>query len=61
MDKYEIIYSKRVMNELVKKGFFPVQTLPNPTNVKYKCWVFKNTTEFSEVLHTLLSSIGQKE
>lgn len=53
MEEYKIIYSLRVMRALVEKGFFPVQTMPNPKNVKYNCWVFKNSEKL-EALATQL-------
>ena len=44
--KTEIIYSLRVMEILVKMGYIPIATLPNPKNSKYNCWVFELTEAF---------------
>lgn len=48
--KFQIIYSLRVMKGLVSKGLFPVQTMPNPINSKFNCWVFEDTENFRREL-----------
>ena len=44
--KTEIVYSLKVMERLVKMGYLPIATLPNPKNTKYNCWVFEQSEEF---------------
>ena len=51
--KFQIIYSLRVMKQLVEWGFFPVKTMPNPVDTKYNCWIFEDTDEFRQRLSTL--------
>ena len=48
--EFQIIYSLRVMKGLVNKGIFPVQTMPNPINSKFNCWVFEDTDKFRKEL-----------
>ena len=56
-NKYQIIYSLKLMQSLVERGYFPVQTLPNPKDTRYKCWVFnKSQKGFTETFDQLLIS-----
>lgn len=50
----KIIYSLRIMLQLVERGFIPIEMMPNPKYPKYNCWVFKDTPEFEEVLSEVL-------
>lgn len=43
--KYYTCRRWRMLEWLMNRGFEPVQTLPDPTNVKYKIWLFDNTEE----------------
>lgn len=43
--KNKIIYSMRIMIQLVEAGFMPKGTIPNPKDVRYNCWVFELTPE----------------
>lgn len=35
-------------------GFRPVETLDNPVDNKYKCWVFERTAAFDSALDQVL-------
>lgn len=52
--KQEIIYSMRVMIQLVKMGHNPVSSFPNPKDPKYNCWVFEQSEEFQRDLEKIL-------
>ncbi len=56
-NEYQSVYSMKIMQNLVSQGFFPVKTLPNPLNSKYKYWVFKRSEEFDIVFTKLLTSL----
>lgn len=55
----EIIYSLRVMEQLVKLGHIPVATLPNPKNIKYNCWVFEQSEKFQRDLEIVLKGVSR--
>lgn len=57
--KQEIVYSLRVMEQLVKLGHIPVATLPNPKNARYNCWVFEQSEEFQRDLSRLLKGVSR--
>ena len=42
----KMIYSFRIKNLLELKGFKPILETINPTNDKYKCWMFEATPAF---------------
>lgn len=48
--KQKVIYSLKVVRQLLEMGFRPVETLDNPINERYKCWVFARTPEFEVAL-----------
>lgn len=50
----EIIYSFRVMEQLMRMGYVPLMTLPNPKNPKFNCWVFEWNEEFQKDLEKIL-------
>lgn len=52
--KNKIIYSKRVMEQLLEMGFRPIDTFPNPTTPKYMCWAFEWTDQFDVALSAVL-------
>lgn len=39
-------------------GFRPVETLDNPINSKYKCWVFARTSAFDKALDEVLGGMS---
>lgn len=57
--KQEIIYSLRVMEKLVKLGYIPVATMPNPKNPRFNCWVFEVTEAFQRDLSELLKGVSR--
>lgn len=55
LTKNKIIYSKRIMTQLLEMGFRPIDTFPNPTNPQFMCWAFEWTDEFDAALCQVLS------
>lgn len=53
----KIIYSLKVMTALVEEGFIPIATMDNPKYPQYKCWVFKVTDDFTEILNKILGGM----
>lgn len=51
--QYRIIYSLAMFKELVKWGYFPLRTIPNPKKPDLQCWVFEDTNEFRQKLTEL--------
>ena len=58
--KKEIVYSLKVMEQLVKLGHIPIATIPNPKNTKFNCWVFEQTEEFQKDLSVVLKEASQR-
>ena len=54
--KRKIIFAKWVLLELMKLGFNPVETLPNPMDSRFLCWSFNDTEEFEVALSQVLGS-----
>ena len=52
--KQKVIYSLKVVRQLLEMGFRPIETMENPINEKYKCWVFARTPEFEAALDVVL-------
>ena len=48
-----IVYSMRIMKELVARGHVPIATMPNPRRQDFICWVFENTPEFQKDMDEL--------
>ncbi len=57
----EIIYSLRVMEQLVKMGHLPKATMPNPKNPKYNCWVFEQSEQFQADLSKVLEGVSRND
>lgn len=53
----KIIYSLKVMEELVKRGYIPLVSMPNPKFPRYQCWIFAATGSFMADLDQILSSL----
>lgn len=53
----KIIYSLRVMTKLVNLGYVPIETLKNPKDIKYNCWLFAATPEFMKDLDKILKGM----
>ena len=49
----QIIYSRRIMKELLKQGFCPLEMLPNPEYPDFKCWIYEDTDEFHKAFEEL--------
>lgn len=49
----QIVYSRRIMLELIKRGFKPIDKLPNPEYDNYLCWIFEDTEEFHRIFEEL--------
>ena len=54
MNKKQIIYSLKVMRQLLERGFVPEQTIPNPIKPPFNCWVFEVTEELQTALDEVL-------
>lgn len=52
----KIIYSLRVMEQLVERGFVPISIMPNPKYPMYNCWIFEVTPEFEKALDEVLGN-----
>lgn len=55
--KNQIIYSAKIMTQLVELGFTPIFTMKNPKYPQFDCWVFRKTSEFQKVLDKVLGEI----
>lgn len=56
----QIIYSLKVVNELIKRGFTPSLTMPNPIKPQFNCWVFDVTPEFQSAVDDVLGKRGRQ-
>ena len=54
IEENKVIYSLAIWRKLVEKGNIPTETLPNPINPKYNCWVFPMTEKFKKDLDEVL-------
>lgn len=59
-NKQKIIYSKRVMEQLLELGFRPIDMMSNPTKPEFMCWAFEWTDKFDAALTQVLSTCGQR-
>ena len=50
----KIIYSKRVMEELVATGHIPLSSMQNPYKPQFQCWIFAITEDFQKDLDRIL-------
>ena len=41
----------RLLQFLMDRGFEPYATMPDPTNYKYKWWLFKNDIALENAIH----------
>lgn len=51
---YLVVYKLKLAMALMKKGHKPFQTMPNPANTNYTCWVFEKTSQFIKDFEELL-------
>lgn len=54
MENYKIIYSLKIMTQLVDKGFIPKAMMPNPRFPQFNCWIYEITPEFQKALDEVL-------
>lgn len=54
---YEVVYSYRVMQRLMRLGYFPVKTIPNPKDSKYTSWVFEASEDFRKDLRKIVEEV----
>ena len=54
IDKYYCVYSRKVANELKKRGFKIERIGINYAAPKYECYFFKNDRKFREALEEIL-------
>ena len=50
MTKTKTIYTKWVVEGLLKMGFHPIDTYPNPLKLEFMCWEFADTPDFELAL-----------
>ena len=50
---YQIVYSRRVMYELIRRGFIPVERIQNPEFENFNSWLFEDTEDFRKVFEEL--------
>ena len=46
----------RLLTFLKDKGFTPIATIPEPTNIKFNWWLFDNTPELQSCLNEYFKS-----
>ena len=51
---YLVIYKLKIAMALMKKGYKPFQTMPNPANSNFICWIFEKTPELVKDFELLL-------
>lgn len=51
---YLVVYKLQLAMALMKKGHKPFQTMPNPANTNYTCWVFEKSPELVRDFEMLL-------
>lgn len=61
MSKYKIIYSLRIHIALQQMGFKCIQEMDNPTNNKYRCWVYEETKELLNAFDQLMVEQGGRK
>lgn len=51
---YLVVYKLKLAMDLIKRGHEPIQTIPNPVNSKYTCWIFEKNSIFLKDFEELL-------
>lgn len=54
MSKCKIIYSLKIMRQLVERGYVPEHIMPNPQYPQYNCWVFAVDKNFQADLDDIM-------
>lgn len=44
--RYKVIFSMKYAMQLIKMGYRPIYTMPNPEEPQYTSWVFEASEEF---------------
>ena len=44
--KYKVIFSMKYAMQLIKMGYRPIYTMPNPEEPQYTSWVFEASEDF---------------
>lgn len=60
MTKTKTIYTKWIVEGLLKRGFHPIDTYPNPLKLEFMCWEFEDTPEFEQALSDTLRKGGSR-
>lgn len=51
--KYKVIFSMKYAMQLIKMGYKPIYTMPNPEEPQYTSWVFEATEDFLRDFYAL--------
>lgn len=54
IQRNRIIYSMRVMKELVARGNIPLKTMTNPCKPEFQCWIFEVDEKFQQDIDEIL-------
>lgn len=49
----KIIYSKKIVDQLLELGFKPIDIMPNPIKPDFYCWAFEPSEELRQALDAL--------
>ena len=60
MPKKRIIYSRKIMLQLIEAGIFPIETIKNPYKPQFWSWVFDDTEELEQQLDRIFAIRGEK-
>ena len=52
----KIIYSKRIMEELIARGHIPLKSMPNPYKPEFQCWIFEVSEKFQKDIDEILNA-----
>lgn len=55
--EYYTVKRWRLLQYLMKLGFKPLETLPDPTNPHYCWWKFKNSAEFEDAIEAYFENM----
>ena len=51
--RYKVIFSMKYAMQLIKMGYKPIYTMPNPEEPQYTSWVFEASEDFIRDFNTL--------
>ena len=51
--KYKVIFSMKYAMQLIKMGYKPIYTMPNPEEPQYTSWVCEATEDFLRDFYAL--------